>query len=629
MKTLNVKSKLYIIGVYLLIVILFLLSFNVISNETLSKLTNRYSNATYFDNVNNYIELNSGDTVYQNIKILNESCKSILMYISDSTSEDTITLSDVRLSNINDNTVINIDSNNVLYDNCKISFNLPDNVIPGNYTLSFICNSDFLILSSVNMDNDVSLSINNNYMNECISALCIYSSNLLLPIFLTIICIILPAILMLLIKEFTWKSFLIISVCFCLLFAFVLPYPFSELEINNVYSSCQTINNNIDRYDEFNDSGIWYNSGVFNKSSIIFNKVDNTSLNYSYYKSDDTISTLNIPVINYISSLADRVSSILSLSHYWTVIARRLFNIILYIAICTIAIYVIDKYKILFSMLALSPLLLMNVSTFASFPIVFSFLLLMFAICIRAMFDEDYALKPLTVLLLLLSVFVAGSYSLLILLPFTFIVFCIPSGSCKIIKKSAMLLLYAIIVCGLIAWQTLILVNNTSSLLQVFSLSNINSTSSILSQIANRLYSLFICLFNIYIPFANNSILIALSLCIMVIVFIMSFMLMKQSNTLPKDNKDYERNYKYIILLISIVTMSYIVATSLFNSFESMCMLHNLCCAIISLLSLLITINSCQSAEVKTNSIVDLKLIYLVIMTLSISCLYYLFNQLY
>ena len=105
---------------------------------------------------------------------------------------------------------------------------------------------------------------------------------------------------------------------------------------------------------------------------------------------------------------------------------------------------------------------------------------------------------------------------------------------------------------------------------------------------------------------------------------------MKQDSVELKVNEKIEHEPKYISLLISIVVLSYVIVGSLFSAFRSQYELFNMCIAIISLLSLLITIKSYKSSDYnESKSKCKIWLIYLVVMSLSVSCVYYVTNLLF
>ena len=455
----SVKSKLIFLSLYLIVVIAVLLCNNVITDFGSLHITERLSNATFSDQNNEYVSLTKGNVIEQPFIVNQDNTQSLQLYVQDYQKNALGKFQIVSVDDEDQKHKLNV---NYSDENNCLTLTTKDYMKAGNYILSFECLEDIKVKAASSMDTNLSMRINENRANQCLEVYSTYSSNSFAFIILLLIAIIIPVILLFTCNKISWKTFLIYSVLYLLLFIFILPYPLNAEE-NYTAFNANTLNLNVFSKITDNTDGnksAWLPSGTLNNTSLIYNKTENTSEDYSEYTVSHDGYDLQLQYQFIPSFISFKLSGLIGLSHYQSIALSRLLTSLIYVLVCSLAIYYAKRYKSIFFMIAASPLLMLKAATMSVDAIAFAFAALFLSICFRCIYDHEYRLNTIHILLLVLSLFVVSTYKYLILLPVSFLAFAIPGRAFPGKRKSIISWIFTVIVCACITLQLFALINN-------------------------------------------------------------------------------------------------------------------------------------------------------------------------
>lgn len=443
------KSKIVFLSVYIIIIIAVLLCNNVFTDFSNLPINKRISNATYSDQNDEYMTVAEGDLVEQTIQINHDGTSIISIPYNGNMKRSYIV--DLKIVSATDDTMKIKSTVTVSSDDSSLYIKTDSPLSSGNYKITFKAANELKLKASSSMDILLSVKVNGNKANQCIEVNSIYYSNNFLFIFLLALAIIVPVILILVIKNINWKTFVVCSAVFILMFIFILPYPYTDDEhYTNFNSNSLTLDifNKLSNNTEGNKSA-WLPSGTLNSTSVIHNKAEHVSEDYTEYSVSHNGYDLQLQYQYIPSYLSFKISGILGLSHYGSIILSRLITAIIYIFVCALAIFFSGKYKHIFYLLSASPLLLISAATMSTNATALAFTMLYLAICIRCIYDSEFKINTLHIILLILCAFAMATYKYMILLPFTFVAFAIPHKAFPGGKKTLIswILAALIIVC--------------------------------------------------------------------------------------------------------------------------------------------------------------------------------------
>ena len=218
------KSKIVFLSVYIVIIIAVLLCNNVFTDFSNLSINKRISNATYSDQNDDYITVAEGDLIEQTIQINHDGTSVISIPFNGNIKRSYI--DDLRIVSTADDTMKIKSTLSVSSDDSCLIIKTDTPLNSGNYKISFKAANELQLKASSSMDILLSVKVNGNKANQCIEVNSIYYSNTFLFIFLLALVIIVPTILILVIKNINWKTFVVCSSVFILMFIFILPYPF-------------------------------------------------------------------------------------------------------------------------------------------------------------------------------------------------------------------------------------------------------------------------------------------------------------------------------------------------------------------------------------------------------------------
>ena len=554
------KSKIVFLSVYIVIIIAVLLCNNVFTDFSNLSINKRISNATYSDQNDDYITVAEGDLIEQTIQINHDGTSVISIPFNGNIKRSYI--DDLRIVSTADDTMKIKSTLSVSSDDSCLIIKTDTPLNSGNYKISFKAANELQLKASSSMDILLSVKVNGNKANQCIEVNSIYYSNTFLFIFLLALVIIVPTILILVIKNINWKTFVVCSSVFILMFIFILPYPFTDDEhYTNFNSNSLTLDilNKQSNNTEGNKSA-WLPSGTLNSTSVIHNKAEHVSEDYTEYTVSHNGYDLQLQYPYIPSYLSFKISGILGLSHYGSIILSRLFTAIIYICVCALAIFFAGKYKHIFYLLSASPLLLISAATMSINAIAIAFTMLYLAICIRCIYDREFKLHTLHIILLIICAFAMATYKYMILIPFTFVAFAIPNKVFPGGKKTLISWILAAVIIICMSLYLVVVLKNPEILARCTGavVDTVQGTSfgevikGYFVEAGNTIAGL---LSGLLVPFATGNILITISCLALAVCMCLTCILASRKETDLEDpeNKPQKVNLSAYIILAAFV----------------------------------------------------------------------------
>lgn len=563
------NSKFVLLSIYIVIVIAVLLFSNVFTDFTSLPIFVRYSNATYSDQNNNSIALSAGDSVEQAVKINQDNTSSLTIYYSDNFGASS-------LSNIR---IVSSEENSKFY-NAELSVNEEESAIiitpekpldSGNYVLSFDVMSDIKLKSAASMDTILSVKINGNKANLCIETTAKYPGSAFLFIMLMLMVVIIPSVLIIFTNKVSAKSFIIYAVLFVMLFIVVLPYPFNDEE-HYTYYTANSLNLNVFSKQKDNTVGsksTWLPSGVLNTTSILHNKSEALSEDYTEYTVSHDGYDLQLQFQYIPIFIAGRVAMITGMSHYGSVILCRIITAMIYITLCALALHFAGKYKYIIYIIAASPLLLIKASSMSANAIVIAFAMFIISICLRCIYDSEFKLNVWHIVMLAVSVFAIASYKYLILIPITFLVFAIPGRSYTGKTKTISSWIFGVVIIASIGLQIMNILKNPEIVARctetatgtITNNSFISTLQTYITEIGSSAANLFGA---ILAPYATDSSLIIISSLSITVCMCLACILTSRKDRVTGETKEYKQTKvkltTYILLAVYVLVIGSYIA---------------------------------------------------------------------